>query len=96
MIKKFNEFVNEGVRELMTPISGDMFSNMLDETFEKAGNDGEYEMEPDFFKDIWINAAEKYHTEDDYYLYKGKKYVINVNFDDDDYEESVVLTLCEE
>ena len=76
-LNTYNDFVNEGVRDKMSPISSEKKDELIDNLFKKVKEEGEWEVSTNIIYDIWEECTIQYHILDDYYMYKGDLYLLH-------------------
>lgn len=76
MIKNFDSFTNESVREYLKPKSEEevelVWKNLVEKEFETAFEHGKSNPNFDYLGKKWEQYSEPYHLYDNFYYYKDK------------------------
>ena len=78
-INRYDCFLNEGIRDKMTPKSDEDVDEALSKYFRDAKSDGSVYIDAGFYFDIWEELSEKYRVFDNYYAYNGTIYFLYVS-----------------
>ena len=81
IIKSYNNFIDESVRDLMKPKSEEEIDlackKTIDDIFEKANKEDKCDISSDTICDVWYEYSDKYLIFDNYYQYKGRIFYLN-------------------
>lgn len=78
-VKTYNNYINESVRDKMTPIDTTEIDKKIVELFERARREDDIDIRSEIGYDEWEELFEKYNLFDCYYVYKGGVYTVYTN-----------------
>lgn len=81
-VESYDKSINEGVRDLMTPIDTTEIKKKLEKMFDNARKDEYVEFDASFYFDVWEPLSEEYNLLDNYYVYKNGIYFLYSPTDD--------------
>lgn len=89
MVKKFDEYINENVRDIMKPKSNDELKDVIKKYFDEAEEGNVVSVKIDE-GESWMNAAEAYHLYDSFYVYND--YIYTFDFVEYLYQYQLIKT----